>query len=183
MPLHYTTFNGNVLASELLLKRGADPDAANRLHVTPLWNAVYATNFKLVRILLRHNVRLDVASRGIQQHATSSDITPVYDDAITPLNVSWEQKYFEIFKLLVLAGARTDHVTQPWIESLRHGAASASCDARVRTQWLETLSCPLSLKCCARASVRRHIGRHLVTHVDELMLPKTLVSYLLFDDI
>ena len=90
MPLHYTTFNGNMRASRLLLERGADADAANQLHVTPLWNAVYAKNFPLVRLLLRHNVRLQVASPGILQHAQSVGVVQVYDAPRTPLRVAWE---------------------------------------------------------------------------------------------
>ena len=59
-PLLYTTFNGNLHMSRLLLSKGARADLENREQTTPVWNAVFSGEVPLVKLLLRHNVRLQV---------------------------------------------------------------------------------------------------------------------------
>ena len=169
-PLLYTTFNGNLEMSLLLIQNGADPDLANSEHTTPLWNAVFSDNPSLVRALLRHNVRTQLPSRGIDQTAESMHANLVYDTPMTPLQVSFQRNHSEVFELLVEEGAGCDvNGNEEWVESLPE-------------EWSLKLWRMRSLMSLSRQAVRRACTGSFENRMSELELPRELNAYLLFRD-
>ena len=88
-----------------ILTPGADPDRENALCVTPIWNAVHSSELALVESLIQCNVRLCVASRGIDQEAETDQPTPIYATPRTPLYVACTLADRRIAERLLLAGA------------------------------------------------------------------------------
>ena len=174
-PLLYTTFNGNLHMSRLLLSKGARADLENREQTTPVWNAVFSGEVPLVKLLLRHNVRLQVPSRGINQRAASSQATPLYAHPISPLRVACQRRNHAAFELLVDAGAaeRVSESDAEWM-----AAMTDETDA----EWLAHLRRMRSLKSLARRTVRRACSGSFEDRMAEFELPRELCGFLLFLD-
>jgi ankyrin repeat protein len=77
-PLHYAAIYGSLEALQLLLDKGADPNAKNQAGATPLILAAW--NFERARILIERGAAVNAA--------TSRGITPLLVAAAAPGNVS-----------------------------------------------------------------------------------------------
>ena len=179
-PLLYTTFNGNVKATHLLLEHGADPQLANRFGTTPVWNAVYSKNLDLIHHFIELNVDLDCPSIGIKQHAHQADVVPVYSEAKSLLYVAHDRLLQNVPTLLVLAGL--DLSKESWVfnhlsESLPHQPGATEGYA-VTDELLNLVQNVRTLKQACRVCIRRMLKHHLPRDVLHLGLPTVLQDYL-----
>ena len=176
-PLHYTTYNGNEECTEKLIRLGADADRENNVQATPLWNAVFMRHRPIVWQLLRANVRPSLASKGIDQHAQSTGVTYIYEEAYTPLYVACDLEDFEMARLLVMAGLNMSQERWLWNPTQYPETLYTNQDFR---QWLvEHISSPPTLRHLCRSMLRLRLGKNLLTACAQFEIPAYLKDYLL----
>ena len=179
-PLIYCTFNSCLEGAELLLAHGADPDMESVHRATPLWNAVYQGAWPLVRRFIQENVRLDVPSAGVQQHAASDNIVNIYDNPRTPMELAFKRCHSTILAVLAIATCCLSGEQWLWKVYLE-GRPPEMLHLH---QWLCKLASQTpSLKALCRRRMRQLLGRPLVTKVEPLTIPVMLKSYLLFEEL
>jgi ankyrin repeat protein len=175
-PIHYCTYNGNYDAVTMLLHRGANPDIVNALNVTPIWNAVYADSLLIVELLIQANVRLNVPSQGIDQHAETDHPTLIYNTPRTPLYVACSRDDMRIAERIVLAGSDFGHERWYWRgdfpQELRDNARLLHWITHQATR-------PQSLMRMTRTLIRKNmLGLHPLSKVETLEIPKVLKEFL-----
>ena len=176
--LHYAAYNGMTKACELLLSYGADPDAGNKVNATALWNAVYMSQKEVVKLLLLTNVKLEVSSKGINQHAHSDDVVYVFERPKSPLWVSVANNNPEIALLLISAGY--DLHKEQWLIDRDFPDKS---DERLRNVLTDYIQNPPRLVTRCRNFLRSYMGREITEKVRFLPIPITLKSYLTLSDL
>uniref|UniRef100_A0A671X4N1 Ankyrin 1 n=1 Tax=Sparus aurata TaxID=8175 RepID=A0A671X4N1_SPAAU len=88
-PLHVSSKYGKVDVAELLLERGANPNAAGKNGLTPLHVAVHHNNLDVVKLLV---------SKGGSAHSTARN-------GYTPLHIAAKQNQMEVASCLLQSGA------------------------------------------------------------------------------
>uniref|UniRef100_A0A3Q3APQ9 Ankyrin-1 n=1 Tax=Kryptolebias marmoratus TaxID=37003 RepID=A0A3Q3APQ9_KRYMA len=88
-PLHVASKYGKVDVAELLLERGANPNAAGKNGLTPLHVAVHHNNLDVVKLLV---------SKGGSAHSTARN-------GYTPLHIAAKQNQMEVASCLLQNGA------------------------------------------------------------------------------
>lgn len=178
-PLHYAAFNGNLQCVVDLLDHEADPDALNRLNTTPLWNAVYRSHPEVVKVLLKKNVALNVATVGIEQHAQSDDVITVFDVPSSPLWVAAHQGSAEIALMLITAGCNVAGET--WI-GRRTFPGKSQHDEDLKNLLLFYHRNPRPLLTLCRNYLRQIAGRSVRRFVRRLEIPDVLRNYITLRD-
>ena len=185
MPLHYSTYNGDVASSQALLQCAAKPDACNRLACTPMWNAAYRAQWKVVRLLLQYNPDLSIRSVGIQQEAQTEGVTECFD---TPKSVLYAACFGcshpnvdadnPTVQIIVQAGLRLQH--EPWLVEWMQGVRPEWLREELwQWMWQEVASPPPLLRLC-RTLVRDMLRGwcNLESQVTQMEIPYTLKAYL-----
>ncbi len=174
-PMHYCSYNGCIEGVRLLIYYGANCDLENSVGATPLWNAVYMKKTSVVQLLLQKNVRLDVASRGIDQHAHTDHAVLIYDQPKTALFVACHRGAYAAIKLLVLAGAK---LNEPWLWTGTF--PSMVQEDKDMREWLSAqCSTVPDLKVLCRNFMRSHLGPSLMKRTELMEIPHTLKDFLL----
>ncbi len=178
-PLLYCAFNGCDRSVRLLLDHGANPEMKNHEQTTPLWNAVYMKHQKVLEILIHCNVKLNVASRGIDQHAHTEHVNLLYPQPRTPLYVACARGEFNMARILVLAG--TDLRLESWYWANEHGDLPQALMANGQMMYWLTMHAtnPHTLLRLCRMSIRQALGLGIQTKVQQLEIPTVLKNFLL----
>ncbi|XP_013413021.1 ankyrin-3 [Lingula anatina] len=178
--LHYAAYNGNLEMVQSLIKHGADPEMLNNVAATPLWNAVYQNHWNVFQYLLKLNVPLDVPSRGIDQHAQSSDVVYIYPQPVTPFYVALETGFFPMAQCLAVAGY---NITKEYC--IQTGdVPDALLHSPEMMNWLDQAICePPSLMSLCRYQIRQGLGREVKEKVQQLEIPVELKHHLLLTDL
>lgn len=177
-PLHYAAYNGMVRACELLIEYGADPNCVSTCKATPLWNAIYKGHKEVVKLFLKLNVEMEVASVGTHQHSHTDEVLHVYDTPRSPLWVAMDRKKPDIALLLVSAGYNI--YQEQWLingEFLNH------FDERMSSLLLQYVHSPPKLIAVCRNFFRRHFKLDIRKKVEQMDIPLTLRKYLTLADL
>ena len=173
-PMHYCSYNGCWEGVNLLLAYGAHPDLENSVGATPLWNSVYMKKTSVVQSLLLRNVRLDIRSRGIDQHAHTDHAVLIYQEPKSVLFAACHRGAYAALKLLVMCGAS---LNKPWLYD-------GTCPAMVQEDedmrvWLsQQCSTPRTLKVLSRNYIRARLGLLLESRLKNMEIPCTLKEFL-----
>ncbi len=174
-PILYAAYNGCAKTIKILLENGANPNLANAKTTTPLWNAVFKKHEKIVYSLLQEGVDLDVATRGIDQHAHTDHVVLIFNTPVTPLEVAFKRGLLNVGKVLMLAGSDLTKETWLWEGNYPHNLTKD----KETMQWvLDTAYTPLSLKRQCRTFIKKTMKMSINERVSSLEIPATLKDFL-----
>ena len=188
---------GNNHAVKLLLKMGAYVDAKDNFQHTALWMATLQRYTDLVKLLLRHGASVNPSKLwthsplffAVKYSSRRSQIAKllVYQGADVTIASSLSLLYCAIIqgdqsmaRLVVEAGynvSKDDRVRTEWQSSILTRNKDLS-------EWLGVeLTTPSPLQRQCRTAVRRaiatvHHGRHFLDRLQELPLPRSVLTYL-----
>ncbi|XP_064622388.1 ankyrin repeat and SOCS box protein 14-like [Lineus longissimus] len=174
--LHYSAYNGDVESTKALLRCGAAANSRNSVDATPLWNACYMSKLEIVKVLVKHNVIMELCSRGIDQHSQTDDVVLIYDSPKSPLYAAAERGAFGIIRYLVEEGY--DINNEKWIH-LSQLPSKVILDEEMRSWLDQEYHSPRSLIQLCRRAINRVIGDGIDKKSELLRIPNTLRDYLL----
>jgi ankyrin repeat protein len=85
-PLHFSCIHNHLKICKLLIKKGADVNAQNKLYETPLYIASQHGYTKICKLLVYNNANVRYKNNR---------------NGLTPLSVSFSQKHFSVLKILI----------------------------------------------------------------------------------
>ncbi|XP_055957131.1 ankyrin repeat domain-containing protein 50 isoform X2 [Patella vulgata] len=171
--LHYAAMNDDCSTIRRLLRHGADPDVQNRVCSTPLWNAVHAGSVEIVKILLKHNVTLEVASVGL--HPYDNDEV-LYSEPKTPMQIIGEKCLIELGRMLIESGYNM--AKESWLLDSMVIPKGLESNEAFRQYLIEAYSTPQSLLLQSRNFFRKLFGKHVTVKTEALNIPVPLKSYI-----
>lgn len=183
-PLHLAAVVGSTEAITLLLNAGCNINLRTNENENALWLAAWKGHSEVAKLLIQHNIELDVATNACQ----------VYHWDYLSLEVAIGQGHFDIMMMLLKAGcALTNKIYYsgaesgalselPWLR-LRPEPLALLMDSPEKLEAVKKLLCnPASLKHTCRLQVRRILGVR-IKEAKRLEVPRDLVQYLLFHDL
>ncbi|XP_050407181.1 ankyrin-1 [Patella vulgata] len=174
--LHYAALNDDCSTVRRLIRHGADPDVQNRVCTTPLWNAVHAGSLEIVKILLKRNVTLEVASVGIDQHAQAEEVVFLYSEPKTPMHMIGEKCLIELGRMLIESGYNM--AKESWLLDSDVIPKELESNEAFRQYLIEAYNTPQSLLLQSRNFFRKLFGKHVTVKTEVLNIPVPLKSYI-----
>ncbi|KAG8005749.1 Ankyrin repeat and SOCS box protein 13, partial [Nibea albiflora] len=160
-PLHEACMGGNADCVKLLIAMDACLEAYDLYYGTPLHVACANEHTSCVKVLLNAGAKVNAA----RLHET-------------PLHHAAKNMQVEMIEILVEFGAniyaRDQHNRKP-VDYTTPGSPSAVC-----LQFYETT--PMSLQQLSRLAVRKKLGTRALKVMDQLHIPKLLISYLCYHE-
>ena len=173
-PLFYAANNGMTDGVRVLLENGANPDVRDCSNASVLWVAVFKGHKDIVKQLLAANVKMEVASRGMDRHPWSDQVYHFYDSPKTPFYVAIEKQLHEITVLLIISGYNLHK--EKWL--LKGNIQENEKSAEFLNSLTQYMQIPLSLYAICRNYLRQYFGRELHKTVGKLCLPVSVKNYL-----
>ncbi|QWE33115.1 MULTISPECIES: ankyrin repeat domain-containing protein [unclassified Wolbachia] len=113
--LHIAARNDLVKIAELLIKKGANVDAVNKVKRTPLHAAVLFCYTEVIKVLIENGVNVNVADQN----------------GCTPLHCAAHNENKEIVELLLNKGANVDAVDLAESTVLHHAISAENCQVEI----------------------------------------------------
>ncbi|CAH1790766.1 unnamed protein product [Owenia fusiformis] len=183
-PLMYCTYNGDLESCKKLIEHGANINFRNVQNTTALWNAVQMNHPKVVQLLLENNADLDVASRGIDQHAQSIGVVLIYENPVTPFLAACKNNEPKLAKLLALAGCRISEDDLKELLAIVSAMEQSQSQLRDSMTKLYDFCCnPRTLKRITRRAVRQCLGANIGEKVLTLEIPLCLRDFITLKEV